>query len=604
MTNQTKLAMNLALVLSMTLASACVGQAAQRNERWAALNHIPPRRSSQIQNGPGGVNTSLPREPYLPWNRWWWTRMVDGGFKWVRIGQYEDSSDVTGWDWIEQKRGQFALPPQVDDFVDSLADNGANIELQLLYGNPMYTSPAGKLPGSILPAPGSVHNPDQGLYAIFWPPTTPEQIEAFNRYTTWMVAHFRGRVRYYSLWNEQDGSYWNPKPNAEEYGRLLKAFVPAVRQADPEAKIVYGGQASLSTMFARRALDACQCASGLDVFAYHTYPGGYAHNTPPESMDYGAFAELTPKALRAMVRDYPGIRPDIQFWDDEYNSLPFQEGSDESVQAKYVPRALVYNWAASVPTFLWELINDTNTSEGDRFGIIHGMMYKPADFAPRPVFHPLENTNALFSDTKPDPSVEIETSGFSDLSAAADAPFLTYGFRSSEGKAIVAFWLAAHSWPGGAEFVPYYVTMTLKNTGIKNPVLIDVLSGKIWPLEWKEGTAETLEKVPVRDSVLAIADETYFNWKVLPEAPSSLDATLSGGAAKLTWETHGGDPDGLLIERRLDHQGKWEQIAKLPARAREYTDARPPKSQRVSYRVRARSEAGNSAYSNIASVSF
>ena len=83
-----------------------------------------------------------------------------------------------------------------------------------------------------------------------------------------------------------------------------------------------------------------------------------------------------------------------------------------------------------------------------------------------------------------------------------------------------------------------------------------------------------------------------------------MDATLSGGAAKLTWETRGGDPDGLLIERRLDHQGKWEQIAKLPARAREYTDARPPKSQRVSYRVRARSEAGNSAYSNIASVSF
>src|SRR5437667_3497437 len=105
MTNQTKLAMNLALVLSMTLASACPGQAAQRNERRAAPDHIPPRRSSQIQNGPGGVNTSLPREPYVPWNRWWWTRMFDGGFKWVRIGQYEDSSDVTGWDWIEQKRG-------------------------------------------------------------------------------------------------------------------------------------------------------------------------------------------------------------------------------------------------------------------------------------------------------------------------------------------------------------------------------------------------------------------------------------------------------------------------------------------------------------------
>jgi len=530
--------------------------------------------------------------------------MFDGGFKWVRIGQYEDSSDVTGWDWIEQQRGHLAVSPEVDDFVDSLADNGAIIELQLLYGNPMYTSPAGKLPDSIIPAPASVHNPDQSLYAVFWPPTTPEQIEAFIKYTTWMVAHFRGRVRYYSLWNEQDGSYWNPNPNPEEYGRLLKAFAPAVRQTDPAAKIVYGGQASLSTDFARRALDACQCASAIDVFAYHTYPGGYARNTPPESMDYGAFGELTPKALRAMVRNYPGIRPDIQFWDDEYNSLPFQEGSDESVQAKYVPRALVYNWAAGVPTFLWELINDTSTSEGDRFGIIHGMLYKPTDFAPRPVFHPLENTDALFSDTRPDSSMEIATSGFSDLSAVAGAPFLAYGFRSRDGKAIVAYWLATHSWPGGDKFVPYYVTLTLKNTGIQHPVLIDVLSGKISPLQWKEGTTDTLEKAPVRDSVLAIADENYFDWSVLPEAPSSLDAAPAGGSARVTWETHGGGPNAVLVERRLGAQGKWEQIAKLPAGATEYTDAKIPKSERVSYRVRARNEAGDSAYSNIVSLSF
>ena len=105
-----------------------------------------------------------------------------------------------------------------------------------------------------------MHNRDLGLYSIFWPPKTPEQIAAFLRYTNWMVSHFRGRVRYYSLWNEQDGSYWNLNANPEEYGRLLGEFVKAVRQTDPEAKIVYGGQATLDTQFARRALDACQCA--------------------------------------------------------------------------------------------------------------------------------------------------------------------------------------------------------------------------------------------------------------------------------------------------------------------------------------------------------
>ena len=39
-----------------------------------------------------------------------------------------------------------------------------------------------------------------------------------------MVNRYRGRIRYYALWNEQDGTYWNPDANAAEYGRLLGAF--------------------------------------------------------------------------------------------------------------------------------------------------------------------------------------------------------------------------------------------------------------------------------------------------------------------------------------------------------------------------------------------
>ena len=147
-----------------------------RNESSGTIPlRIPPRRSSQIHDG-FGINSDLPRKPYLPWNRWWWTRMADAGAKWIRIGQYENSSDLTSWDWIEQKRGVFAAPPGLDDYVNWLNDNGVNIQVQLLYGNPMYTSPTGKLPDSIIPEPGSFHNDDRSLYSVFWAPTTPGQI--------------------------------------------------------------------------------------------------------------------------------------------------------------------------------------------------------------------------------------------------------------------------------------------------------------------------------------------------------------------------------------------------------------------------------------------
>src|SRR5271166_2581543 len=96
-----------------------------------------------------------------------------------------------------------------------------------------------------------------------------------------------------------------PWGNPEEYGRLLAAFAPAVHQADPDAKVIYGGQADPISEWAKRALDSCQCASQIDIFAYHTYPG-YGQNMNPETMDYGAYGPDSPAKLRDMVRSYPG----------------------------------------------------------------------------------------------------------------------------------------------------------------------------------------------------------------------------------------------------------------------------------------------------------
>ena len=78
-------------------------------QRRVSPDRVPPKRSSQIKNG-FGINSNLPRDPYLPWNRWWWTRMFDAGVSWIRIGQYENSSDYTSWDWVEQKRWVYSIP--------------------------------------------------------------------------------------------------------------------------------------------------------------------------------------------------------------------------------------------------------------------------------------------------------------------------------------------------------------------------------------------------------------------------------------------------------------------------------------------------------------
>lgn len=584
------------LVLSLffvaVIAGVGVGQSSPK-----LPDHIPPKRTSQIQDG-FGINSDLPRDPYLPWDRWWWTRMFDAGFKWIRIGQYENSSDRTSWDWIEQKRGVYKSSPELEDAVDSLVDNGMQAQVQVMYGNAMYTSPSGKRPEISVPEPGSFHNDDRSLYSIFWPPTTPEQIEAFDRYTEWMVKHFHDRIHYWALWNEQDIGYWNPWGNAESYGRLLGPFVDTVHKSDPQARVIYGGQADPGREFTQRAFDTCKCAAGIDVYAYHTYPG-YGQNMNPETMDYGAYQNESPRALREMVKNYPGMKPDVIFFDDEFNSVGTWIGSDESVQAKYVPRGMVYNLAYGVKTFVWLLAAGTDGNEYDDFSFIHGLRNLETDFTPRPVWAALANTNAMFADTKADPEIKISSPDFDVLRGYTESPTMAFGFRSRGGKAIIAYWLAAHSQPGNV-FVPRYVTLSLKNTGIKNPALVDITSGEIKPLRWKAGTNDTLEMVPIKDSIMVIADENYFDWPVLPEAPSGLRATAAGGGTKLSWEIHGADSTGVVVERRDEDGKSWNRVAKLPANASEYNDARL--ASQASYRVRSVNQAGESAYSNIARV--
>ena len=258
-----------------------------------------------------------------------------------------------------------------------------------------------------------------------------------------MAKHFQGRAQYYEIWNEPNIDYWNPAPSPEEYGRLFKAVVPAIRAADPTAKIIFGALAGADRNFAKRSLDACACSDSIDVFAYHIYPN-YGHNLNPEAMDDAQHARESPRALREMIRKYPGIRKDLVFWNDEFNSIPSWEGSDESVQAKYIPRGLLYDKAAGVRTFVWLIVGATDGNEADDFGMLHGVMLRPEDFTPRPVFAALQNTATLFSDTTFAPSVQIHA----DSPASLSQPLLGFGFRSAQNKAIVAYWLPVLSKAG------------------------------------------------------------------------------------------------------------------------------------------------------------
>jgi hypothetical protein len=99
---------------------------------------------------------------------------------------------------------------------------------------------------------------------------------------------------------------------------------------------------------------------------------------------------------------------------------------------------------------------------------------------------------------------------------------------------------------------------------------------------------------------MAIADESYFDWQVLPEAPSSLIARVVGNGVQLVWQTHDGAASNI-VKRRAGDMGSWSRIAKSVGDKAAYVDDSAPAGV-VCYRVRSANLNGESPYSNIVRV--
>lgn len=133
-------------------------------------------------------------------------------------------------------------------------------------------------------------------------PQTDEERAAFARFAERTVARYRGRVPYWSVWNEPNiPPFWTPTPDADGYARLLRVTAAAIRRADPKAKVCAPAIAPTGPWdqaFAERIF-RLGALKDLDVFDYHYYRNG-----PPEDEVPAEIAEI-----RATMRRYGKEKP-------------------------------------------------------------------------------------------------------------------------------------------------------------------------------------------------------------------------------------------------------------------------------------------------------
>jgi polysaccharide biosynthesis protein PslG len=238
--------------------------------------------------------------------------------------------------------------------------------------------------------------------------STPRDPADFADFAGRLAARFRGKVAGYEIWNEPNlGRFWDDAPDPRAYAALLRAAYPAIRAADPQAKVAFGGLSGNDYRFLEDAYRAG--AEGFfDVLATHPYP--YCGSSGPREVRRSDDGRVTPdsftgyRELRASMKAEGDTKP---IWVTEFgwNTSArecdpsggfWQGGVGESEQARYLTRAYqLLERDPYVKNAIWYSLRDpywlggSATDPEARTGLL------TVDYEPRPAYWAFKSVTSI-----------------------------------------------------------------------------------------------------------------------------------------------------------------------------------------------------------------
>ena len=201
-----------------------------------------------------------------------------------------------------------------------------------------------------------------GLYDKLAPHTDDDRA-AFARWAVAAVTHFKGRGVIWEIWNEPNGSwFWKPTVNADDYAKLTLTASQAIRQAAPDELIVGPALSGTDMKFVDVVAKTGVLASWSGI-TLHPY-----RRTGPETVG-PAYNQA-----REFIKKYasPGQRIDVMCGEWGYSTAWPQ--INETTQARYLARLLLFDVMSGVPLTIWYDWHDDGPKRNDQesnFGIVH-----------------------------------------------------------------------------------------------------------------------------------------------------------------------------------------------------------------------------------------
>jgi len=337
---------------------------------------------------PFGINVFLEQE-VEPWKRERTLQMVaDAGFHWIRQSFPWEDIEIHGKGDFEDRRHEpHRSAWEKYDHIVSLAER-YNLEIIARLSSP--------------PAWSRADGDARGTYA------PPDRLEDFGDYVYTVVSRYRGRIRYYQIWNEPNiYPEWGEQPvDPEAYTELLCLAYRRAKEADPDAVIISGALAQTVALdpgpgpgaglndliFLQRMYDAgaADCFDILAVNDYLLWSGPTDRRLHPMTINYGRFLYLRdimvvngdghkPIWISEMNANAVPSDPNIQGW-GRYGQVTLEQ------QARYAPmayqRALEeWPWVGVINFWFFKRASDAERNQS----WYYFRMVEP-DFTPMPVY--------------------------------------------------------------------------------------------------------------------------------------------------------------------------------------------------------------------------
>jgi len=194
----------------------------------------------------------------------------------TNYGRVINHIKTMGFGWVKQQVEWFRYNPSpgaydwgsLDRIVDACNANGVNVLFSVVKA-PKWAQP----PGDTEPGP-------------------PADLNTFGTFLREMATRYKGRVKAYEVWNEQNLYYeWGGKGhklNAARYVELLKVAYNAIKSVDPSAVVISGaptptgfndGDTAIDDRLYLEQMYQAGMARYCDAVGIH--PSGY--NNPPDA---------------------------------------------------------------------------------------------------------------------------------------------------------------------------------------------------------------------------------------------------------------------------------------------------------------------------------